>query len=39
MECKCERCGHVWTARTDKPKACPACKSYAWQKPGKDGKK
>lgn len=26
----CLRCGFTWTPRTDKPAACPACKSYRW---------
>lgn len=33
MKCKCEQCGHEWDPRTDKPKACPACKRYDWDKP------
>jgi DNA-directed RNA polymerase subunit RPC12/RpoP len=28
MTYKCLRCGHHWESRTDKPKACPRCKSY-----------
>ncbi len=31
---KCLRCGHKWTPRVEgRPKACPACKSYRWNKP------
>jgi DNA-binding transcriptional regulator YiaG len=29
---KCQKCGHEWQARTKNPKACPACKSYGWDK-------
>jgi len=29
---KCLQCGHEWIARVDIPKACPACKSYSWNK-------
>ena len=30
---KCKLCGHKWKQRTDeKPKACPACKRYDWDK-------
>jgi DNA-directed RNA polymerase subunit RPC12/RpoP len=33
MKYTCLRCGHEWESRTtDKPKACPACKSYRWNK-------
>lgn len=32
-DCSCKRCGYEWTARAKKPKACPRCKSYAWDKP------
>jgi predicted Zn-ribbon and HTH transcriptional regulator len=33
MGCKCKRCGYVWIPRTEnKPKECPACKSYKWDK-------
>jgi len=32
----CERCGHVWRARTEKdPKVCPKCKSPYWNEPRK----
>ncbi|MFH1616902.1 MAG: hypothetical protein ABIG61_17690 [Planctomycetota bacterium] len=30
--CKCKICGHEWRPRTDKPKACPSCKRYGWDK-------
>ena len=31
--CTCKRCGWQWYSRAEKlPKACPKCKSYAWQK-------
>ena len=29
---KCLKCGHEWVARTSKPKACPNCKRYDWNK-------
>ena len=30
---KCKLCGHEWISRTEKkPKACPACKRYDWEK-------
>ena len=35
MKCKCLRptCGHKWTTKGGKkPKSCPGCKSYAWDK-------
>ncbi len=37
MKCKCKLCKWEWTARTknQKPKACPACKRYDWDKKGK----
>ena len=31
-KCKCKKCGYVWESRIDKPKACPVCKQYSWQK-------
>lgn len=33
MKLKCDKCGHKWFTRTDKkPKVCPRCKSYDWEK-------
>lgn len=33
MKCTCKKCGYTWESRTDtKPKSCPACKSYRWDK-------
>lgn len=30
---KCKKCGHEWVPRTEKkPKCCPGCKSYKWDK-------
>jgi len=30
---KCKRCGWEWEPRTDaKPKVCPRCKSYSYDK-------
>lgn len=34
-KCKCLRCSHVWLSRVDKPKSCPACRSYRWDIPAK----
>jgi hypothetical protein len=37
MNCKCRRpnCKHEWTTKgKEKPKSCPACKSYAWETSG-----
>ena len=29
----CKRCGYSWSSRIDsKPKACPRCKNYCWDK-------
>jgi len=28
----CRKCGHIWIARTEKPRSCPNCKSYSWDK-------
>jgi len=28
----CQRCAYLWKSRVKTPKACPACKSYRWQK-------
>jgi predicted Zn-ribbon and HTH transcriptional regulator len=32
VKCKCKRCGYQWESMsdTDKPRVCPACKSYRW---------
>lgn len=27
---KCKRCDYEWEAILEKPKQCPACKSYRW---------
>ena len=35
MKCKCLKCGLEWESVVDKPRACPACKSYQWRKPRK----
>lgn len=34
IEYKCKRCGHEWVPRKQgrKPKSCPNCKSYNWNK-------
>lgn len=33
-DCRCERCGHTWTTKTDKlPGTCPKCKSIYWDRP------
>jgi len=33
----CLRCGHTWESLLKKPKACPKCKSYIWDKERKKG--
>ena len=34
----CERCGHEWIPRVErKPKACPGCKNYRWNKKRRTG--
>lgn len=34
---RCLRCGHYWDRRNEdekeKPKVCPRCKSFSWDKP------
>ena len=31
--CHCQKCDYKWLSRTaEKPKACPSCKSYTWDK-------
>lgn len=37
-ECKCEKCGFEWTAKTVNPKICPSCKSAGWNEPKKEKK-
>ena len=32
MKCKCVKCGYEWIAKADKPKSCPRCKRYDWDK-------
>jgi len=39
MKCRCLRCGYEWRSMVDKPKACPKCKSYTFDKPKKRGSK
>jgi hypothetical protein len=36
----CKLCGHAWYPRTPRrPKACPGCKRYDWDRePNRDGK-
>ncbi len=29
---KCPLCGHEWRGIVKKPKACPHCKQYNWDK-------
>jgi predicted Zn-ribbon and HTH transcriptional regulator len=36
----CKRCGHVWESKPNligRPKSCPRCKSYKWNKEIKNG--
>jgi len=38
----CKRCGYEWESklgRGGKPKSCPRCKSYDWQKEKSNGTK
>jgi predicted Zn-ribbon and HTH transcriptional regulator len=40
MKCKCKRCGYQWESLyDDKPKVCPACKSYRWEMKRAKGKR
>jgi predicted Zn-ribbon and HTH transcriptional regulator len=33
LRCKCDKCGHRWTTKTDKaPKTCPSCKNPNWNR-------
>jgi predicted Zn-ribbon and HTH transcriptional regulator len=33
MKCLCKRCTYEWETKTiKKPKCCPYCKSYQWDK-------
>ena len=36
MKCECKRCGHKWLSRAEKPRACPNCKRYDWNKEKED---
>lgn len=29
---ECKRCGFKWMPRVEKPRRCPECQSYAWDK-------
>ena len=29
----CQRCGHEWLRRTDRPVRCPKCRSKRWETP------
>lgn len=29
---KCLKCGFEWMSRVEKPKQCPRCKQYGWNK-------
>jgi len=31
----CSKCSYEWTARVDKPVACPQCKRYKWDEENK----
>ena len=33
--CQQASCGLTWTPIVPKPRVCPKCKSYRWEKPGK----
>jgi len=31
---RCQKCSHLWSPRREeKPKCCPHCKQYEWDKP------
>lgn len=30
-ELRCRKCGYIWEARVQEPKACPECKSRNWK--------
>ena len=32
FKCKRPICGYEWQSRVEKPKVCPRCKSYDWDK-------
>jgi len=32
MKIKCLRCNYEWDSKLKKPKTCPRCKSYFWDK-------
>ena len=32
MKCTCKKCGHTWEPRVEKPRACPKCKQYSYDK-------
>ena len=32
-EISCQRCGHEWASRVEKPRRCPSCFSTVWDKP------
>ncbi len=32
----CLRCGHKWLSLHERPKVCPRCKSYQWDKPPRE---
>jgi len=29
---KCLKCGYEWEGKKEKPKSCPKCKRYDWNK-------
>ncbi len=32
LELICKRCGHKWIPRVPKPRRCPKCLAYDWDK-------
>jgi predicted Zn-ribbon and HTH transcriptional regulator len=34
--CVCQRCGHEWDSKKERPKECVFCKSYKWDQPIRD---
>ena len=37
MKHNCKRCKYEWESVMERPKTCPRCKSYYWDKKKKEG--
>ena len=37
MKHKCKRCDYEWESLLERPKTCPRCKSYYWDKEKQTG--